>query len=146
MTWDTGKWGTTIAGRRYGATPNYAAHWLQRDGGHRDTLNGLQPSVKHQVTPNISTQMIINNVMGSMPPRDTIWVAGRTITKFNYKLSAASSGWTSRSIFLANAPTDVVSGGRQMPGCFFAWARDYRNMRIRSAVALHSKLRCFCTQ
>jgi outer membrane receptor protein involved in Fe transport len=88
VTWDIGKWSTTIAAQRFGATPNYDAQ-VYGYGGVPDAgtvapwmvYNG---SVKYQVTPDISTQLIINNIRNSMPPADKTWVGWPFYNQFNY--------------------------------------------------------------
>ncbi len=92
VTWDIGKWSTTIAGQRYGATPNYAAQVYGWSGGAgANAVAGTVPpwmvynaSVKYQVTPDINTQLIVNNVFDSMPPSDTTWVGWPYYNQFNY--------------------------------------------------------------
>lgn len=92
VTWDIGKWSTTLSGTRYGATPNYAAQVYGWEGGTgSNTTAGTVPpwmvyngSVKYQVTPEIYGQLIVNNLFDSMPPRDTTWVGWPYYNQFNY--------------------------------------------------------------
>jgi outer membrane receptor protein involved in Fe transport len=88
VTWDIGNWSTTISGQRYGATPNYAAQvygWdPTQNAGTVAPWMVYNASVKYQVTPDISTQLIINNVKDSMPPRDKTWVGWPYYNQFNY--------------------------------------------------------------
>ena len=87
ITWDIGKWSTTLQGTRDGSTPNYAAQVYGWDGPGAGTVapwmvyNG---SVKYQVTPGISAQLIVNNIKDSMPPRDNTWVGWPYYNQFNY--------------------------------------------------------------
>ncbi|HJP99059.1 MAG TPA: TonB-dependent receptor [Rhodanobacteraceae bacterium] len=98
VTWDIGNWSTTVAGQRYGSTPNYYAQTHSAgyatpcltSGGYTTCPGTVAPwmvynaSVKYQVTPDISTSLIINNVFDSMPPRDTTWVGWPYYNQFNY--------------------------------------------------------------
>ncbi|HKT40891.1 MAG TPA: TonB-dependent receptor [Rhodanobacteraceae bacterium] len=92
VTWDIGKWSTTVLGQRFGATPNYAAQVYGWGGGSgANAVAGTvapwmvyNASVKYQVTPDISTQLIVNNVFDSMPPRDKTWVGWPYYNQFNY--------------------------------------------------------------
>ncbi|MEO6799157.1 MAG: TonB-dependent receptor, partial [Rhodanobacter sp.] len=84
VTWDIGKWSTTLAGFRYGKTPNNFAQTFstgyatpcQTANGYTTCPGKLAPwilyngSVKYQVTPDISAQLIVNNIFDAMPPRD----------------------------------------------------------------------------
>jgi outer membrane receptor protein involved in Fe transport len=88
VTWDVGDWSTTISAQRYGATPNYAAQvygWEPSQGaGTVAPWMVYNASVKYQVTPDISTQLIVNNVFDSMPPADKTWVGWPYYNQFNY--------------------------------------------------------------
>jgi outer membrane receptor protein involved in Fe transport len=98
VTWDIGNWSTTVAGQRYGATPNYYAQSYSTgyatpcltSGGFTTCPGTVSPwmvynaSVKYQVTPDISTQLIVNNVFDSMPPADKTWVGWPYYNQFNY--------------------------------------------------------------
>jgi outer membrane receptor protein involved in Fe transport len=92
VTWDIGKWSTTLTGTRYGATPNYAAQVYGWGGGSgANAVAGKVPawvvfngSVKYQVTPDIYAQFIVNNIKNSMPPRDLTWVGWPYYNQFNY--------------------------------------------------------------
>jgi outer membrane receptor protein involved in Fe transport len=91
VTWDIGNWSTTLSGTRFGSSPNYQAlnfgYGTASSNGPAGTLapwiiyNG---SLKYQVTPDISTQLIVNNIKNSMPPRDTTWVGWPYYNPFNY--------------------------------------------------------------
>lgn len=98
VTWDIGKWSTTLSGTRYGSVPNnyaqsyatgYATPCLT-SGGYTTCPGTLAPwilyngSVKYQVTPDISTQLIVNNIFDSMPPRDTTATGWPYYNIFNY--------------------------------------------------------------
>lgn len=88
VTWDIGKWSTSLIGIRYGATPNYYAGSYstgyttpcQTSNGYTTCPGTLAPwilyngSVKYQVTPDISAQLIVNNILDKMPPADTTFV------------------------------------------------------------------------
>lgn len=92
VTWDIGNWSTTISGQRYGSTPNYAAQVYGWGGGAGAyaVAGTVAPwmvynaSVKYQVTPDINTQLIVNNLFDSMPPRDKTWVGWPFYNQFNY--------------------------------------------------------------
>lgn len=92
VTWDIGKWSTTLLAQRYGATPNYAAQVYGWGGGtgayaHAGTVppwityNG---SVTYHVTPDITTKLIVNNITDKMPPTDRTWVGWPYYNQFNY--------------------------------------------------------------
>lgn len=92
LTWNIGKWNTTLTEIRYGATPNYAAQvygWGGGDAPHENagtlppwiTFNG---SVTYNVTPDIQASLIVNNIRNSMPPVDTTAVAWPFYDEFSY--------------------------------------------------------------
>jgi outer membrane receptor for ferrienterochelin and colicin len=92
VTWDVGKWSTTIQGQRYGATPNYAAQVYGWEGGGDQysqagtvgpwfVYNG---SVTYNVTPDITTKLIVQNIFDKMPPKDQTWVGWPYYNQFNY--------------------------------------------------------------
>ncbi|MBN8736510.1 MAG: TonB-dependent receptor [Xanthomonadales bacterium] len=87
VTWDIGKWSATLAGTRYGASANYAA---QTQGYGTPNAGTVAPwmvyngSVTYHVTPDITTQLIVNNIKDSMPPRDTTWVGWPYYNQYNY--------------------------------------------------------------
>lgn len=92
VTWDIGKWSTTLSGTRYGRTPNYAAQVYGWAGGSgANAVAGTVPawlvwngSVKYQVSPDIYAQFIVNNIKNSMPPQDMTWVGWPFYNQFNY--------------------------------------------------------------
>jgi outer membrane receptor protein involved in Fe transport len=92
VTWDIGKWTTTLSGTRFGSTPNFAAQVYGWEGGTgvHEAAGTLPPwmvynaSVKYQVTPGISARLTIDNLKNSMPPADTTWVGWPYYNQFNY--------------------------------------------------------------
>ena len=98
VTWDIGKWSTTLAGVRYGKTPNYYAGSYSTgyttpcltSGGYTTCPGTIGPwilyngSVKYQVTPDISAQLIVNNIFDKMPPPDSTWVGWPYYSVDNY--------------------------------------------------------------
>lgn len=92
LTWNIGKWSTTLEEQRYGATPNYAAQVYGWGGGTlpHENAGTLPPwivfngSVTYHVNPDIRAQLIVNNIRNSMPPEDSTWVGWPFFNEFNY--------------------------------------------------------------
>lgn len=94
VTWDIGKWSTTLYGTRYGKSPNYAAQY----NGYGTDLPGFngQPagtvppwmlyngSVTYQVTPKLRLSAIVNNILNKMPPTDPSYVSWPYYNPDNY--------------------------------------------------------------
>lgn len=107
VTWEVGKWTTTLSGTRYGSTPNYAAQVYGWGGGtgQYETAGTLPPwmlysaSVKYQVTPGISARLTVDNIRNSMPPADDTWVGWPYYNQFNYTPWGRSI-WLSLNIHL----------------------------------------------
>lgn len=64
LNWDVGKWSSTLYYQRYGSIPNYA-----QSGTLRPWIL-YNASVKYQVDPDASMQLIVNNLFNKMPPVD----------------------------------------------------------------------------
>lgn len=85
ITWDIGKFETTLFGTRFGKTPNY---WSQQGpagytapctkpvNGYSQCTGHLPPwmiynaSVSYNITPSMKISGIVNNIKNSMPPGD----------------------------------------------------------------------------
>jgi outer membrane receptor protein involved in Fe transport len=102
VTWDIGKWTTTLSGTRFGSTPNFAAQVYGWEGGTgvHEAAGTLPPwmvynaSVKYQVTPGISARLTIDNLKNSMPPADTTWGGWQYYNQFNYNPWGRSIWWS----------------------------------------------------
>jgi len=92
VTWDVNKWSTTLQAQRYGSTPNYAAqvYGWEGGGGQYSQAGVVGPwivyngSVTYNVTPDISTKLIVQNIFDKMPPQDQTWVGWPYYNQFNY--------------------------------------------------------------
>ena len=64
VSWQMGKWTTTVFGTRYGSTPNWA------ETGRIGSWKKYNLNVSHQFNDHLSASIIINNVLNEAPPRD----------------------------------------------------------------------------
>lgn len=89
VTWEIGKWTTTLVGLRYGATPNYRAQ-INPTGYTAPGAGTVGPymlyngSVKYNVTDDASISLIVNNIKDSKPPVDKTYTAYPYYNIFNY--------------------------------------------------------------
>ncbi len=91
-TWNIGNLSTTLQFQRFGATPNYAAQVYGWEGGsgQYERAGTVGPwivyngSVTYNVTPDIKTQLVVQNLFDKMPPRDQTWVGWPYYNQFNY--------------------------------------------------------------
>lgn len=89
VTWEIGKWTTTLVGIRYGATPNFTAQvnptgYATPGGGTVGPYMVYNGSVKYNVTDDASIALIVNNIKDSKPPRDPSWTSWPYYNRFNY--------------------------------------------------------------
>lgn len=92
VTWNIGKWTTTLYGTRYGKTPNYNA---QIYGYGTPGAGAVAPwmlysgSLAYNITPDMSISAIVHNIKDSMPPSDasanaTPGLSSPYYNQFNY--------------------------------------------------------------
>ncbi len=89
LTWNIGKWTTTLFGTRYGATPNYTSQvnvtgYGARGAGTVAPWMVYNGSIEYALTPDAKVGLFINNIRNSMPPRDNTWVGWPYYNNFNY--------------------------------------------------------------
>lgn len=81
-TWKIGRWTSTLAVQRYGATPNYAAQQYGWGGGAGPYARAgtvapwitYNASVAYDWAPGVTTRLVVQNLFDAMPPRDQTWV------------------------------------------------------------------------
>jgi outer membrane receptor protein involved in Fe transport len=89
VTWEIGKWATTLYGIRYGATPNYKAQ-INESGYAVSGAGTVGPymlyngSLTYHATDDASISLAVNNLKNSAPPKDPTWTAYPYYNQFNY--------------------------------------------------------------
>jgi hypothetical protein len=78
VTWQLGKWTTTLTGIRYGKTPNLAAQ-NSVDGYGASGAGTVAPwivyngSLTYAAADNATVGLYVNNIKNSRPPKDSTW-------------------------------------------------------------------------
>lgn len=89
VSWEIGKWTTTLFGIRYGATPNFTAQinptgYAAPGAGTVGPYMVYNGSVKYNVTDDASVSLIVNNIKNSKPPFDPTYTSYPYYNIFNY--------------------------------------------------------------
>jgi outer membrane receptor protein involved in Fe transport len=99
VTWNVGRWSSTLRGTRYGRTPNYYAQsstagyatpCITSDDGYRTCPGTVAPwmvynaSVTYDIADGLRISGIVNNVFDSSPPFDYTWTESPYYNRFNY--------------------------------------------------------------
>lgn len=78
VTWQMGKWTTTVFGTRYGSVPNWA------ETGRIGSWKKYNLTVSHEFNDRLSASIIINNVLDEAPPRDSTFDVYPYFSSSNY--------------------------------------------------------------